>query len=87
MNAPMNRARLMTWIATGRAREARRNAGWTCAQLAERCGVTIRTVHRWENDGRAPNGVTAVRYYELLDRWLNSPEPLLLPEDGPGGDR
>jgi transcriptional regulator with XRE-family HTH domain len=75
----------MTWIATGRARQARERAGWTAPQVAERCGVTVRTVYRWENEGRTPNGATATRYYELLDRWLNSPEPLL--EEEREGDR
>lgn len=77
MIAPMNRARLTTWIATGKAREARKNAGWTHEQVAERCGVTVRTVIRWENEARVPYGERAVRYYELLDPWLNNPESLL----------
>jgi transcriptional regulator with XRE-family HTH domain len=74
MNTPMDRARLVAWIATGKAREARKSAGWTAVQVAERCGVTWRTVYRWENEGCVPRGSAATRYYELLDKWLNAPQ-------------
>lgn len=67
----------MTWIATGAAREARERAGWTQKRVAEHVSVTVRTVVRWETEGRMPTGDAATRYYELLDRWLNTPEVLL----------
>ncbi|SEC89317.1 Homeodomain-like domain-containing protein [Streptomyces sp. 3213] len=82
MNTPMDRARLVTWIATGRAREAREGAGWTRVRVAETCGVTLRTVYRWENEARVPRGAAAGRYYALLDRWINGPEMLLTDEKG-----
>lgn len=76
MNTPMDRARLVTWIATGKAREARESAGWTRERVAETCRVTLRTVYRWENEARVPRGDATERYYELLDRWINGPEML-----------
>jgi len=33
--------------------------GWTVADLAERCGVSARTVEGWEG-GRAPSGAARV---------------------------
>ncbi|MFG5720304.1 helix-turn-helix domain-containing protein [Streptomyces murinus] len=66
----------------GKAREARKSAGWIREQVAERCGVTLRTVIRWETEGRVPRGGAMTRYYELLDRWLNAPE---VPHEGEKG--
>lgn len=83
MNATMDRARLMTWIATGAARGARERAGWTQKRVAEHVGVTVRTVVRWETEGRMPMGNAATCYYELLDLWLNTPEVLLSAEKDP----
>lgn len=76
MNTPIDRARLVTWIATGKTREAREGAGWTREQVAVKCGVTLRTVYRWESEAVVPMGNAARVYYELLDKWINGPEML-----------
>ena len=47
-----------------KVRELRRVRGWSQQQLAERLGVALPTVNRWENEGREP--IRSIR--QALDR-------------------
>ena len=47
-----------------KVRELRRVRGWSQQQLAERLGVALPTVNRWENEWREP--IRSIR--QSLDR-------------------
>lgn len=49
-------------------RRLRMAARWTLADMADACGVTERTVGRWERDEAEPTGKKAQRYAAVLAR-------------------
>lgn len=53
------RRELKALLASGALRAARRAAGMTQAQIAQRCGVRQTTVAEWECHGRLPRGDAA----------------------------
>lgn len=53
---------------SGRARAIRQEAGITLGEVADRVGVTVSTICKWEAGQRKPTGEPAALYGELLDR-------------------
>lgn len=53
-------------VTTG-AREIRERAHLSCAEVADRLGVSPATVTRWELGLRTPRGTLLRRYVRLLD--------------------
>jgi DNA-binding transcriptional regulator YiaG len=47
-----------------RIRQLRERAGWSQADLAARCGLTVDAIRKWEQGTRAPTGAALM----LLDR-------------------
>lgn len=53
---------------SGRARQARKTAGITQAELAAALGVSQTTVALWETGRRRPRGEAALKYARVLRR-------------------
>ena len=60
----LTRTRALT--ESGLARSIRLGAGLSLTEVAQAVGVSISTVHRWENAERKPTREQAVRYGRLL---------------------
>ena len=52
---------------TNRLREARAQRGWTQAELAERIGVTRKTINTVENGVFTPSTILALKLARALD--------------------
>ena len=52
---------------TNRLREARAERGWTQAELAERIGVTRKTINTVENGVFTPSTILALKLARALD--------------------
>lgn len=59
-------ADLREWITYGRARDLRVAAGLSQALVAQECGVTASTVHKWEVGMSSPRGRNLVVYHAFL---------------------
>jgi putative transcriptional regulator len=57
----------MTELLRNRLREARADRGWTQAELAERVGVTRKTVNTVENGVFVPSTVLALKLARALE--------------------
>lgn len=62
---------LVTWgrraLLDGEARRLRLAARMSYADVGRAIGARAQSVWAWENEGRRPTGVRAVRYAQLLD--------------------
>jgi len=67
----LNGARLADAL-TNRVREAREAKGWTQAQLAERIGVSRKTVNTVENAVFVPSTVIALKLARALEQPVES---------------
>jgi DNA-binding transcriptional regulator YiaG len=54
---------------TGRAKELRKAAGVSLAEVADALDVSASALTRWESGQRRPRGGAAVLYAKLLERW------------------
>jgi DNA-binding transcriptional regulator YiaG len=59
-------SRVRALAASGEAREIRRRAKLTQAEVGDACRVADATISRWEKGLRAPRGQAALRYARLL---------------------
>lgn len=59
--------RVRAAAANGRAREVRKRAGLTQAEIADAIGVSQPTIGLWETGKRVPRGAPALRYAEALE--------------------
>lgn len=55
-----------TLARSGRARDIRRAAKLSLSEVAGACGVSVATIHRWENGDRIPHGPPALSWAELM---------------------
>jgi DNA-binding transcriptional regulator YiaG len=53
-------------VAMGEARPIRERARLSLPEVAAYCGVTYKTIRRWEAGERPPRGAGALRYASLL---------------------
>jgi DNA-binding XRE family transcriptional regulator len=64
-------ARLRADLASGKAREVRKRARLSQADVARAVGVDPQTVTNWEAGRRMPRGETAIKYATLLHELEN----------------
>ncbi len=65
--SPQRLARVRQQLASGEAREIRRKARVSQAEVAAAVGVTVAAVSRWESGSRCPGTDLAARYARVLD--------------------
>ena len=66
------RAELRRLLVSGVARETRRSAGLSQAEIARACGVSVSTVSRWEAGSRFPHRRAAKRYRRAIHELAES---------------
>lgn len=59
---------LKDWIATGRAREIREQAGLSQESICRALGFNSNSVLRWESGRHFPHPRNAVAYHEFLEQ-------------------
>lgn len=65
--SPYRLARVRQQLTSGEARDIRRKAKVSQAEVAAAVGVTVAAVSRWESGQRCPGTDMAARYARVLD--------------------